>query len=255
MTFLKSSIIKKELLEMIRTSKLLIWAVVCMVFGIVSPLTAYYLPEILSTFGATENIVITFGNITYQDSVEQYIKNFSQIGTIVIILMTMGSVAGEKVDGSLQFLLVRPVGTIRILMAKIVSLLILLVIGLMGSMLTMGFYTWYLFPGFPVFRFVYANLFLLLYFFAIGTLTVSFSAAVGKPILAGVGALGIWLIASIAGAIRSIGAFSFVKLPEQVIQSIEGFPFEWQPTTGTLLLLCVSIIAGNALFKRWEPND
>src|SRR3989339_605990 len=162
MTFLEKSIVKKEILEMVRTSRLLIWTVVCMIIGIVSPLTAYYLPDIISAFGATENIAISFGKITYQDSVEQYIKNFGQIGTIVLILMMMGSVAGEKVDGSVQFLLVRPVGTIGILVAKLVSLLVLLVIGLLGSILTMGFYTWYLFPGFPVFRFIYANLFLFL---------------------------------------------------------------------------------------------
>lgn len=253
MAFLEKSIVKKEILEMVRTSRLLIWTVVCMIFGIISPLTAYYLPDIISAFGATENIAITFGNITYHDSVEQYIKNFGQIGTIVLILMMMGSVAGEKVDGSVQFLLVRPVGTIGILVAKLVSLLVLLVIGLMGSILTMGFYTWYLFPGFPVFRFIYANLFLFLYFFAIGTITIAISASVRKPILAGIGTLGVWLLASIMGAIRSIGPFSFAKLPGQVVQAIEGFPFEWQPIVGTAILLCLCILAGNMLFARWEP--
>ena len=255
MTFLEKSIVKKEILEMVRTSRLLIWTVVCMIIGIVSPLTAYYLPDIISAFGATENIAISFGKITYQDSVEQYIKNFGQIGTIVLILMMMGSVAGEKVDGSVQFLLVRPVGTISILVAKFVSLLVLLVTGLLGSMLTMGFYTWYLFPGFPGFRFIYANLFLFLYFFAIGIITIAISASVRKPILAGIGTLGVWLLASIMGAIRSIGPFSFAKLPEQVIQTIEGFPFEWQPIVGTAILLCLFILAGTMLFNRWEPND
>lgn len=255
MTFLEKSIVKKEILEMKRTSKLLIWAVVCMIIGIVSPLTAYYLPDIISAFGATDNIAISFGTITYQDSVEQYIKNFGQIGTIVLILMMMGSVAGEKVDGSVQFLLVRPVGTISILMAKLVSLLILVVTGLLGAMLTMGFYTWYLFPGFPVFRFVYANLFLFLYFFTIGTITIAISASVRKPILAGIGTLGVWLLASIMGAIRSIGPFSFSKLPAHVVQTIEGFPFEWQPVVGTAILLCLCVFAGTMLFNRWEPND
>lgn len=255
MTFLEKSIIGKEILEMVRTSRLLIWTVVCMVFGIISPLTAYYLPDIISTFGATENIAILFGEITYQDSIEQYIKNFGQIGTIVLILMSMGSVASEKVDGSVQFLLVRPVGTMGILGAKIVSLSIQLAIGLLGAMVTMGFYTWYLFPGFPVLRFIYSNLFLFLYFFSIGTITIAISAAVRKPILAGIGTLGVWLLASIIGSIRSIGSFSFTKLPNQVIQTIEGFPFEWQPTVGTVIILCLFVLAGNMLFDRWEPND
>lgn len=255
MMFLERAVVKKEIWEMVRTSRLLIWTIVCAIFGIISPLTAYYLPDILSVFGATQNVVITFGSITYQDSVEQYIKNFGQIGTIVLILMMMGSVAGEKADGSLQFLLVRPVGTLSILLAKLVSLFVLLLVGLLAAMLMMGVYTWYLFPDFPVIRFLYANFHLFLYFFTIGTITITLSASVRKPIVAGIGALGIWLLASIMGAIRSIGSFSFVKLTEQVVQSIEGFPFEWQPTVGAVTLLCILIWGGTALFKRWEPKD
>lgn len=253
--FRKHSLIRKELMEMVRTSRLLIWIVFCAFFGIVSPLTAYYMPDILSMVGATENIVITIGNITYGDALEQYTKNFSQIGTIVLILISMGAVAGEKADGSIQFLLVRPVGHVAIVGAKLATLATMLLLGIATSAVAMGFYTWYLFPGFPVFPFVVSNMFLLLYFFTIGSVVIAISSMVDKPILAGIGALGIWLMSSIMGMVRTLGDFSFVKLVDQVVQTVEGFPFEWEPTAGALLLVCVTLGFGIMRFTRWEPTD
>ena len=253
--FRKHALIRKEMIEMVRTSRLVIWIVFCGFFGIASPLTAYYMPDILSMVGATENIVINIGNITYGDALEQYTKNFSQIGTIVLILISMGAVAAEKADGSIQFLLVRPVGHMAIVGAKLATLATMLLIGIATSTLAMGFYTWYLFPGFPVLPFVVSNIFLLLYFFTIGSVAIAISTMVDKPILAGVGALGIWLLSSLAGMVRPLGDFSFVKLVDQVVQTVEGFPFEWEPTAGAVLLMLVTMSLGIMSFKRWEPAD
>lgn len=255
MLFHNHAIIRKELWEMMRTSRLLIWVVVSTFFGILSPLTAYYMPDLLNYFGATENIMITFGTITYHDAMEQYIKNFSQIGTIILILMLMGSVAGEKADGSVQFLLVRPVGHIKIVAAKLFSLVVLLLVGLAAAMVSMGFYSWYLFPGFPVMPFLLSNWFLFFYFFTIGSLTIAISASVRKPIIAGIGGLALWVLATIAGAIHGVGNFSFVKLIDQVVQTTEGFPVEWEPTVGAILVLAIVLWFGIGIFKRWEPND
>ena len=182
-------------------------------------------------------------------------KNFSQIGTIVLIVISMGSVAAEKADGSIQFLLVRPVGHVAIVGAKLAALAAMILLGIATSTVAMGFYTWYLFPGFPALPFVMSNIFLLLYFFTIGSVVIAMSAMVEKPILAGVGALGIWLLSSLVGVARTVGDFSFVKLVDQVVQTVEGFPFEWEPTAGALLLVCVTLGFGIMRFSRWEPTD
>nr|WP_319474615.1 ABC transporter permease subunit [uncultured Sphaerochaeta sp.] len=252
---LQRAMFKKELLEMVRTSRLLIWVVLSAFFGILSPLTAYYLPDLLSFFGATENVVITFGTITYQDAVDQYVKNFSQIGTMVLIFMMMGSLAGEKSDGLIQFLLVRPVTVTCIITAKLASLFVLLLIGMLVAIMTMGIYTWYLFPGFPVLPFVVSNCFLLIYFFTLGTVTITLSAAVKKPIMAGIGAFGLWLIFSLGTVVAHVGDFSFVLLVNQMVQTIEGFPVEWKPMVGAILLMALGVVLGAYGLKRWEPND
>ena len=81
------------------------------------------------------------------------------------------------------------------------------------------------------------------------------SAMVTKPILAGVGALGIWLLISLMGMVRTLGDFSFVKLVDQVVQTVEGFPFEWEPSFGAMVLIVVSLGLGIMRFNRWEPTD
>src|SRR5690554_6950068 len=116
------TLIHKELMEGFRSYRLLIWIIVCSFFGILSPLSAYYMPQMLSLLGSTQNIFLSLSEVTYRDAIEQYIKNFTQIGAIILIFLTMGSIAGEKQDGLLEFLLVRPVSVRAILVSKSIAL-------------------------------------------------------------------------------------------------------------------------------------
>ena len=249
------AMLTKEWMESLRTSRLLIWTVISVFFGILSPLSAYFLPDILSLVGATENIIITIGSIGYQDAIEQYMKNFTQIGTIVIILIYMGSVAGEKSDGSLSFLLVRPVDRLSILLAKLTGAKILIAIGQGAALICMTIYTRYLFPDFPVGRFLVANLFLFIYFITIAVITISLSAMVAKPIVAAIGALTIWIGSSVIALIRHIGSFSFTEVSDQIMQMTEGFPVSYRPTIGAFAFMIIAIVLALWKFSRWECTE
>lgn len=245
----------KEWKESIRTSRLLIWVVVCMFFGILSPLTAYFLPDILTYVGATQNVLISVGNITYNDALEQYIKNFTQIGTLVIIIIHMGRVSSEKMDGTIQFLFSRPISRFSLLTAKIGALKIEVCIGQVMAMICMALYSIYLFPDFPIGKFVIANIFLYIYFLTIGVITISFSALVKRPVLAAVGAIAVWLGGSIFGVVDSLGDYSFTKAGEQVVQIVEGFPVQWKPSIGAIVLMVCMVTIAWLRFSRWEPSN
>lgn len=245
----------KEWKESVRTSRLLIWVAVCLFFGILSPLTAYFMPNILSYVGASQNILISIGTITYHDAMEQYLKNFTQIGTIVIIVVSMGSVAAEKGEGALQFLLVHPVSRTAILLAKMGALKLTLLIGQLVGMFCMAGYSLYLFPDFPLIPFIVSNLFLFIYFVTFAVITVSFSAMVNKPVLAALGSLATWLTLSVITLSDTIGAFSIAQVNKQMMQAVEGFPILWKPTVGALVLMVIFITVASALFSRWEPED
>jgi ABC-2 type transport system permease protein len=244
----------KEMTEGLRSYRILIWVMVCLFFGILSPLSAYYMPDILAMIGSTQNIALTLTEVTYRDAVDQYVKNFTQIGSIIMIFLAMGSVAGEKADGSLQFLMVRPISFHVILFAKIIALMAMVVLGIGIAALVCALYTQYLFPGFPLTLFIQSNLILLLYLLVIGVMTTSLSAMVSRPVTAGLASLGLWLVFSMLGSLGGAGWYSFTRLASEIIQVIEGFPISLKPFSSAILVILGSIEGALCVLSRWEPS-
>lgn len=249
------TLVSKELTEGLRSHRILIWTILCGFFGILSPLSAYYMPEVLALIGSTQNILLSLGKVTYHDAVSQYVKNFTQIGSIIMIFLTMGSIAGEKSDGSLQFLMVRPVSLHAILFAKTIALACMIIPGIIVATIFASLYTRYLFPGFPVVSFMRSNLLLMLYLLVVGVVTLSISAMVQKPMTSGLGSLGVWLVFSVLGSLGRDGRFSYTRLGPQMIHLMEGFPLSWVPVISSVLLILASLTVALVVFKRWEPEN
>ncbi len=248
-------LLRKELLESIRSYRMLIWAVVCAFFGILSPVAAYYMPNVLEYLGSSQNMVFVVSQVTYTDALEQYIKNFTQIGSIIIIFLTMGLVAAEKEDGLLQFLWVRPISAAVILLAKAISLVCMVFLGLCLATVLTSIYTIYLFKAFPVMLFVQSNVFLLLYLLVIGCISLSFSAMLNKPLSAGLCSLGVWLVFSVLGSLGNAGWYSFTRLGQQVMRYVEGFPISLKPVFSAILIIIVCFVCARFVFKRWESTS
>ena len=90
---------KKELLESWRTHRLLILTVVFLIFGILSPLIAKLMPELLK--GGLGGIKVAVPKPTSLDAWTQYYKNISQMGIYVFALMLGGCVSQEIQQGTL----------------------------------------------------------------------------------------------------------------------------------------------------------
>jgi ABC-2 type transport system permease protein len=118
-------LLRKELLESVRTLRLPIVAGLFLVLGIVSPVTARYLREIVQTL-APAQIGIDIPPPTASDALDQVQKNVGQFGALAAILLTMGSVAVEKERGTAAFVLVKPVSRGAFLAAKIAAIGIVL---------------------------------------------------------------------------------------------------------------------------------
>lgn len=246
---------KKEFLEDMRSYRLLIWIIVCSFFGVLSPLSAYYMPQMFAFLGSTQNIILTLSEVTYRDAIEQYIKNFTQIGAIILIFLTMGSIAGEKANGILQFLLVRPVPVRAILISKSISLLSLVILGIGISSILTSAYSMYLFEVFPLMSFIKSNILLGLYLIVIGFITLSLSAVMEKPLIAGISSLGVWLTFSVFGALGEAGWYSFTRLGQQVMLLVEGFPVSLKPVFSAILIIVISFICALSVLKRWESTS
>ncbi|WP_310550504.1 ABC transporter permease [Paenibacillus glufosinatiresistens] len=137
---------RKEWLESVRTYKLLILLTVFLILGILSPLSAKLLPDLLSGM-ESNGIRITLPEPAAVDSWAQFFKNISQMGLFVTVILFSGGVSGETAKGTLLVLLAKGLPRATVILTKylVMSLLWTVSYGLAFAV-TYG-YTAFLFPG------------------------------------------------------------------------------------------------------------
>lgn len=90
-------LLRKELLEAKRTSRMLVILVVFFIVGLISPILAKYTPLLLRSIpDMPAGLANAIPEPTVQDAILQYVKNISQFGVLLMILFGMGSIAQEK---------------------------------------------------------------------------------------------------------------------------------------------------------------
>lgn len=138
--------LKKELLESVRTYKLLIILTVFFVFGMMSPLTAKLLPEILSSF-MPEGIKITIIEPTAVDAWAQFFKNISQLGLFMTVILFSGILSTELSKGTLINMLTKGLSRSAVILSKFTSMAIIWTLSYTAAFIITWGYAIYLFPG------------------------------------------------------------------------------------------------------------
>jgi len=143
-------VLRKELTEQWRTKRLLIVTAVLAAFGLASPLLAKFTPELLKSIpsmpaGFAEMIPAP----SVADAVGQYVKNLSQFGILLALLMSMGAVAQEKERGTAAMMLTHPVSRLNFLLAKFTALGVVFAFSLVVAALGCWYYTLLLFEALP----------------------------------------------------------------------------------------------------------
>lgn len=100
------ALFKKEIMEFSRNYKLLIVVSVFLLFGFLNPLSAKFLPEVLSSVLPKE-VAESFPAPTAFDSWVQFFKNISQLGLFVIVLVFGSILSSERQSGTLIILLTK----------------------------------------------------------------------------------------------------------------------------------------------------
>lgn len=135
---------KKELLEQIRTYKLLIFFAAFLMFGLMSPLLARLMPNILSSMDMG-GIKLELSSPTVMDAYAQFFKNLTQMGILVLLLVFGGSLSGEFVKGTLLQILAKGLSRTAVLLAKYTAAVLLWTGGFLLSVIINYIYTVYLF--------------------------------------------------------------------------------------------------------------
>ncbi len=107
---------KKEFTENVRTYKLIIMLATFLIFGIMSPIFAKLMPELLKTLG--DGISITVPEPTAIDSWAQFFKNVGQMGMFVLVIVFGGIMANEFSRGTLVNVLTRGMKRYTVILSK-----------------------------------------------------------------------------------------------------------------------------------------
>jgi len=107
----------KELMEVRRTYRLYILMAVFALLGLMSPIVAKVIPDLIGGMGI-EGVVITFPESTAMDSWTQFFGNVSQIGILALVIVYGGIMSGELSKGTLVNVLSKGIGRGEVVMSK-----------------------------------------------------------------------------------------------------------------------------------------
>lgn len=137
---------RKEYTHHLRSYRLLILLVVFSLFGIMSPLAARLMPDLLAAL-MPEGMQITLPPPTALDAWGQYQKNMSQIGLITLALVFSTTMAHELASGRLILLLTKGLRRPAVITAKWAFMLSAWTLCVLWSFALCYGYTAFLFPG------------------------------------------------------------------------------------------------------------
>lgn len=245
--------LRKELLEQLRTSRLLVLGAILLVFGLLSPLLAKYTPEMLRLIPGGEAFAGLVPKPTLLDAVAQYVKNVNQFGILLAILLSMGAVVQEKERGTAAMMLVKPLPRAVFLLAKFVALSLAFLFAMILSGLGAYYYTAVLFitPDLAAWAALTGLIWIQLCVYI--AFTLFFSTLVRSQAAAGGMGLAVILLFSLIGALPTLGIY----LPAQLVtwgaslftqQPITAWPALW--VSLGLILACLA--AASMVFEKQE---
>ncbi|MBN2199359.1 MAG: ABC transporter permease subunit [Candidatus Aminicenantes bacterium] len=263
------SAFRKEWLEQRRTYRLLIVAVVLLLFGLMSPLLARYTPEIIRMAAPQgEEIIKLLPPPTAGDAVDQYLKNITQFGVLLALFMTMGTMSLEKDRGTAALMLSKPLPRSAFVLGKFASLALTFTLSLLLAGAAGFYYTWLLFgPPDPA-GWLGLNVLVLIFLLVYVALTLLCSTMTKSQVLAGGMSFGLWLTLSLLGAFPRIGDYLPRQLTDWAARLGKGTGVDsignlsplidgrsgtyWPALAVSLGLIAASLLVSCLIFKRQE---
>lgn len=142
------ALLKKEFLEQWRTSKILIIVLGFLFSGMQGPVVTKLLPDIIkASSGSMRGLQITLPEQTALDAIISYIAQMSAFPSLIVILVVMGTLAGERERGTQVFVLTKPVTRTQFILAKYFSYLAIVSAAIIVTAAASAYYTLLLFSS------------------------------------------------------------------------------------------------------------
>jgi ABC-2 type transport system permease protein len=251
------TLFQKEILEMWRNFKWIWIPITFILLGVSEPLTTYYLPQIIKSFGnLPEGAIFEIPKPTAGAVLASGLSQYSTFGVLVIVLGTMGIIAGERKNGVAAMILVKPVSYFSYVTSKWAGSLLLVWVSLFIGYISTWYYTGQLFDWVPMVEFFQSFALYGLWLTVILTVTVFFSAALLSPGMAGFISLALALVVSIvSGALSHLLEWSPSQLTSyaSALLIAGDLPDNTMDASLTALLLIVVLLCLSVfLFKKKE---
>jgi len=167
---------RKELLQQWCTKRVIVVAAVFAFIGLLSPLAAKFTPEIIRMVPGGEQFAALIPEPSVGDVMAQYVKNLTQFGFMIAILLGMGAIAGEKEKGTAALILSKPMPRWAFVCSKFVAQTLVYVGGFLIAAVCTLYYTWFLFGPVDGGAFMLSNLLLMAWFMTYVAVTLTGSA-------------------------------------------------------------------------------
>ena len=246
-------LLRKELLEQWRTTRLQVVATVFLLVGLSSPLLARFTPEIIKAV-AGDQFQIALPQPTAADAFDQLAKNVSQFGILVSVLLAMGSVATEKERGTAGLILTKPAGRGAFLLAKLAAIAMTLAAATALAAGGAWFYTLVLFEPLPILGFAAAAILQWLALVAFAAITLLGSTLSRSAVVAAGLGVAAFILVGILSIAPPLAHYLPVGLGEPArAMALGTTPADTLGPVAATILLIVGVLALSWLsFRRQE---
>ncbi|MBZ5200066.1 ABC transporter permease subunit [Planomicrobium chinense] len=242
-------LLKKEWRENFRNYKIFWIPIVFILFGIIEPVSNYFLPQILDSVGnLPEGAVIEIPPPEPEEILVAVMGQYQLIGMLVLVLAYMGSVAGERKNGTATLLYVRQLSFPAYFLSKWILASAVGMLSVWSGLLAAYYYTFLLFERVDFTKFLKFGATYSLWILLIVSLVLLMSAALPNAGLAAAGSLLlIFVFQLIDGLLGTYWSVSPLKIPGYAAQWLLDGPkpedFWWTIGIGILLIFAM-ILAG-----------
>lgn len=250
------AMLEKEMLELLRSFKLLWVPLVFVLLGIMQPVSSYYMPIILEKAGnLPDGAVIDIPLPQSTDVLAQTLQQFGTIGVLVLALVCMGVVSAERNSGAASLILVKPIGLFTYIGSKWTAMLVLVWGSLAAGYLASWYYTNLLIGSVPFLNVLSSLLIYGLWLTFVMTMTIFFSTLLRSAAGAAFSAIGVTVVFSLLTGIFSKqlgwspGALSSFAYQSVGVSVAGDSHFIWA-IISTLVIIAGVIFASVLLLRR-----
>jgi ABC-2 type transport system permease protein len=243
-------------MESVRTRRLPVVVVLFTGLGILSVLTARYLPEILELALGDEAAIIPLPTLTVADAIVELQQNIGQFGALAAVVLAMGAVAWERERGTAALVLTKPVSRAAFLAAKIVALGMVLGLAVAAAVAVGWAYTAILFEPLPAVGWIVLGILAWLGLMAWASVTFLASTVLrSAAAAAGIGIVAI-LALSLLSAVPAVGHWLPAGLDAPAGAAASGTTIDTvdllTAVVGTGAIIAGSFVGSWLAFRRQE---